>query len=74
MKTIITTKNQELEDLQRNIKSTKIYELQEELQLYRRECMKLRKISDNALKLVIQNGQEAQLQPAQQTSQPNVNI
>jgi hypothetical protein len=31
MKTIITTKNQELEDLQRNIKSTKIYELQEEL-------------------------------------------
>ena len=53
MKAIISKKNQELQDLQKNIKSTKIYELQEELQMYRRECVKLRKISENAFQLVI---------------------
>jgi len=68
MKAIISNKNQELQDLQRNIKSTKIYELQEELQIYRRECMKLRKISENAFQLVIKNGLEPKLQSTQQTS------
>jgi hypothetical protein len=62
MKETISSKNQELEDLRRNIKSTKIYELQEELQIYRRECMKLRKISENAYQLVIQNGLDNKLE------------
>ena len=62
MKETISGKNQELEDLRRNIKSTKIYELQEELQIYRRECMKLRKISENAYQLVIQNGLDNKLE------------
>jgi hypothetical protein len=68
MKEIISSKTQELEDLQRNIKSTKIYELQEELHIYRRECMKLRKISENAYQLVIQNGLDNKLERTKQPS------
>jgi hypothetical protein len=62
MREIISSKNQELEDLQRNIKATKMYELQEELQIYQQECIKLRKLSENAVHLLYQHGLEPKLQ------------
>jgi hypothetical protein len=45
-----------------------MYELQEELQIYQRECIKLRKISENALHLLMQNGLEFKLKGFKSTN------
>ena len=49
----LLVKNQEIEDLKRNIKSTKLTELQEEIQLYQKECLKLRYISEVSICILI---------------------
>ena len=38
-----------------------MYELQEELQIYQRECIKLRNLSENAMHLLMQHGLEPKL-------------
>ena len=58
---LVQSKNQEIEDLRRNIKSTKLTELQEEVLLYQKECMKLRYISELSVCILMQNGLYKQL-------------
>lgn len=60
LKELLQSKNQEIEDLKRNIKSTKLTELQEEVQLYQKECLKLRYISEVSICILIQNGLQSQ--------------
>jgi len=42
--------------MERDIKHTKIQELQEETQVYQAECLKLRNISEQAVFLLIRHG------------------
>ena len=49
-------KTQELNQIMRDVKTTKINELQTETQIYQKECLKLRGIAEQALGLAIGHG------------------
>lgn len=61
LKEMMQQKNEEIDDLKRNIKSTKLQEIQEEVQLYQKECLKLRYIAEVSICILVQNGLESQL-------------
>lgn len=45
-----------IDDLKRNIKATRMTEVQEELKQYQKECLRLRFISELAISILLQNG------------------
>jgi D-serine dehydratase len=51
LKDILTLKDQELYDLKKTLKSTKIKELEIETKAIMTECLRLRGITENAIKL-----------------------
>jgi hypothetical protein len=59
-------KTKDFNRLQRDVKFTKIKELQQEIQLYQQECIKLRYISEQAILILRQNGLQCLLKPNKQ--------
>ena len=51
MKDTIYSKDNEIVDLKKEIKSTKVKELEIELKVYMQECLRLRSITEQAIKL-----------------------
>ncbi len=51
LKDSIYVKDSDIADLKKEIKSTKIKELEIELKVYMQECLRLRGITDQAIKL-----------------------
>lgn len=56
MSDVIREKNQRIDELQHDKKSTKLVELQEEAHAYQRECLRLRNVAELAMTTLIQNG------------------
>lgn len=59
-------KTKDFNRLQRDVKFTKIKELQQEIQLYQQECLKLRYISEQAILILRQNGLQSLLKTNKQ--------
>lgn len=49
-------KNRELTLLQQDIKTTKIREIQQEIQIYQHECLRLRSIAEQAFNIISSHG------------------
>ena len=58
MKELLQQKSQEVIDLNKNMKSSKVQELQIETQVYQNECLKLRNVAERAVNILIRNNLE----------------
>ena len=56
LKELLQHKNEEIDELQKNMRITKCAELNEEIQIYQEECLKLRKVAEQAIIILAQNG------------------
>jgi len=50
LKEIVAVKDQELNNLKKNMKSTKMREMDIQLKMYMSECIRLREMTENAIK------------------------
>ena len=52
LKELLQHKNEEIDELHKNMRITKCAELTEEVQIYQEECLKLRKVAEQAITIL----------------------